>query len=58
MTSARRLADRFDADIRQGQWKLILGVGPHGKAKEKVKDIPSNHAPGKLYYMRAEQSVE
>ncbi|NQV34596.1 MAG: arylsulfatase [Phycisphaeraceae bacterium] len=40
--------------IRQGQWKLIHGVGPHGRVKERVKDLPSDHPIGELYDIQAD----
>ena len=40
--------------IRQGKWKLILGVGPHGRTKQRVKGLPPDHPPGELYDMEAD----
>lgn len=40
--------------IRQGQWKLIHGVGPHGRVKARVKDLPADHPPGELYDIQAD----
>lgn len=40
--------------IRQGKWKLIHGVGPHGRVKERVKDLPADHPIGELYDMQAD----
>jgi arylsulfatase A len=40
--------------IRQGKWKLIHGVGPHGRVKERVKNLPADHPIGELYDMPAD----
>ena len=40
--------------IRQGKWKLIYGVGPHGRVKERVKNLPADHPIGELYDMQAD----
>jgi len=38
--------------LRQGKWKMIYGVGPHGRVKSRVKDLPADAAPGELYDMQ------
>ena len=44
--------------IRQGKWKMIWGVGPHGKAKDRVKDLSPDHPIGELYDMHADPSEQ
>lgn len=44
--------------IRQGKWKMIWGVGPNGKAKDRVKDLPPEHPIGELYDMQADPSEQ
>ncbi|MCF7957354.1 MAG: arylsulfatase [Phycisphaerae bacterium] len=38
--------------VRQGKWKMIYGVGPHGRIKSRVKDLPADAPPGELYDMQ------
>jgi len=40
--------------IRQGKWKLIHGVGPHGRVKARVKGIAADAPSGELYDMQAD----
>jgi len=40
--------------IREGKWKLIHGVGPHGRAKGRAKNLPADHPPGELYDLQAD----
>lgn len=42
--------------VRQGKWKMIYGVGPHGRVKSRVKDLPADHPAGELYDMQADPS--
>jgi arylsulfatase A len=38
--------------VRQGKWKMIYGVGPHGRVKSRVKGLPADAPPGELYDMQ------
>ncbi len=41
--------------IRRGKWKMIHGVGPHGRTKARSKNLPADHPIGELYDMTADQ---
>ncbi len=40
--------------IRRGKWKMIHGVGPHGRTKARNRDLPEDHPIGELYDMAAD----